>query len=37
MLDENITWKNHILTIEKEITKNLGLLKSWFTIAQNNY
>ena len=26
MRDENITWKDHIHTIEKKGTKNLGLL-----------
>ena len=26
MLDENITWKDHIYTIENKIEKNLGLL-----------
>ena len=26
MLDENVTWKDHIHTIEKKIAKNLGLL-----------
>ena len=26
MLDENITWKDHLHTIEKKIAKSLGLL-----------
>ena len=26
MLDENITWKDHIHTIEKKIAKHFGLL-----------
>ena len=26
MIDENITWKDHIHTIEKKLAKNLGLL-----------
>ena len=26
MLDENITWRDHIHTMEKKIGKNLGLL-----------
>ena len=26
MLDENISWKDHIKTIEKKIAKNIGLL-----------
>ena len=26
MLDENISWKDHIKTIEKKLAKNIGLL-----------
>ena len=26
MLDGNVTWKDHMHTIEKKIAKNLGLL-----------
>ena len=26
MLDENITWKNHIKTVENKLAKNIGLL-----------
>ena len=26
LLDENITWKNHIRTVEKKLAKNIGLL-----------
>ena len=26
MLDENISWKDHIKLIEKKLTKNIGLL-----------
>ena len=26
MLDENVSWKDHIKTIEKKLAKNIGLL-----------
>ena len=26
LLDENITWKNHICSVEKKLAKNTGLL-----------
>ena len=37
MIDENITWEDHIHTIEKKLAKNLGLLHQAKHILDNAY
>ena len=35
MIDENITWEDHIHTVEKKFAKNLGLLNQAKHILDN--